>query len=239
MADLWSSPGLWPSPVRSAVAWMDAWSIPGLWPRKRPGSGSGSRVTCQVWSSPGLWPRDRPGAGAGSASGGRQPTTWHQRNHCCAPFPNRAPTADVARSSDPGVGSRQHGACGEGPHCRRPQRLSEHAAGWTLTVPETALVDPSVGTAIRIRETTAESANRVPLPTSLGEHSGTITSSRNVTRASSQKVASNRRHRPRAGCLHAVGRGGRGADGDRPLLSPSPAAVGPVPSTPTDQGSRP
>jgi len=58
-------------------------------------------------------------------------------------------------------------------------------------VPETALVDPSVGTAIRIRETTAESANRVPLPTSLGDLSGTISSSRNVTRASSKKVASN------------------------------------------------
>ena len=39
---------------------------------------------------------------------------------------------------------------GEGPQSPRPQRRPEHAPGWTVTVPETALVDPSVGTAIRM-----------------------------------------------------------------------------------------
>ena len=52
------------------------------------------------------------GTGAGYASGGGQRTTWHRRNHCCAPFPNRAATAVISRSRERSSRRRRHSCPG-------------------------------------------------------------------------------------------------------------------------------
>ena len=111
--------GVWSACGQRVVS---VWSSPGRWPRDRPGNGSGRCVTDGVWSSPGRWPRDRPGTGTGRTSGGGQPTTWHRRNHCCAPIARRVPAAVRPRWSRAG----RHAADREGALCASPRRWRPH-----------------------------------------------------------------------------------------------------------------
>ncbi len=73
---------------------------------------------------------------------------------------------------------------------RPPAAPSEHPPGWTVAVPERAAASPSAKTAIGRQERTAgRGANRSPPTSSLDDTPGTVSSSRNVTRACTKEVA--------------------------------------------------
>ena len=64
--------------------------------------------------------------------------------------PRSAPEQVNNRSRIRQVVTRPESGTCEARQCPRPQRLPEHAPGWTLTLPETAPVKPSARTAVRI-----------------------------------------------------------------------------------------